>query len=233
MIRWTVESSRQNSRRTVIGSHEDIIITNTAVLWSDEGVADGQIPAGSHQFSFSLRFQPDGPLPPSLHSTYGNIVYEVEAVIVKKASTDFNSSVANVTTSPIELLYSSVIDPNTTPGVLEPKLLQVQRSLRFLCCASGSISLTARIPRSWFSVGIGDAIPLEVDIENGSSRQIRLRANLIKSATYFADDYCHHTQQLRNFLLVNSGLVQPGSSLSWRPPPLPFRTQSHPSLTAR
>ena len=56
-VGWTPggESSSSNPYR------EDYI-TGTAVLWSDERVLDGQIPAGSHQFSFlakiSTRWSP-------------------------------------------------------------------------------------------------------------------------------------------------------------------------------
>ena len=68
-----------------------------------------------------------------------------------------------------------------------------------------------------------------MDIENGSSRRIILQANLIKNVAYFAEGR-RYPVQLRNFLLVNSGLVQPGSSLSWRPPPLSI-PDTEPSIT--
>ena len=146
----------------------------------------------------------------------GKIVYEVKAVIIKTAALKFNTKFA------VELPYSPAIaaDPSLTPGVLEPKILQVQKTLYCLCCASGPISMTARIPRSGYCIGVGDTIPLEVDIENGSSRQIRqLQAILIRVVTYIAQG--HHRPEPKKLLDVSSGTpIQPGSSSTWKPPPL-------------
>ena len=215
-VRWShTEGSGDNQRTVTYYSHEDYI-ANTAVLWSNDSAPGGQIAPGSYQFQFSLRFQADGPLPPSFQGTVGKIVYEVEAVIIKTAALKFNTKFA------VELPYSPAIaaDPSLTPGVLEPKILQVQKTLCCLCCASGPISMTARIPRSGYCIGVGDTIPLEVDIENGSSRQIRqLRAILIRMVTYIAQG--HHRPEPKNVLLVGSGTpIQPGNSSTWRPPPL-------------
>ena len=192
---WSETHGSGEHRRTVTYySHEDYI-ANTAVLWSNDSAPGGQIAAGSYQFQFSLRFQADGgPLPPSFHGTVGKIVYEVEAVIIKTAALKFNTKFA------VELPYSPAIaaDPSLTPGVLEPKILQVQKTLCCLCCASGPISITARIPRSGYCIGVGDTIPLEVDIENGSSRQIRqLQAILIRMVTYIAQG--HHRPEPKNY----------------------------------
>ena len=105
----------------------------------------------------------------------------MEAVLIKTATLIFNNRFS------VELPYFTVADPNITPGVLEPKLLQVQKTLCCLCCASGPISITARISRSGFCIGVGDSIPLEMDVENGSNRQIRqLQAILIRQVTYIA-----------------------------------------------
>ena len=220
---WSeTEGSGDNERTVTYYSHEDYI-ANTAVLWSKDSAPGGQIAPGSYQFQFSLRFQADGgPLPPSFHSTVGKIVYEVEAVIIKTAALKFNTKFA------VELPYSPAIAAD--PGVLEPKILQVQKTLCCLCCASGPISITARIPRSGYCIGVGDTIPLEVDIENGSSRQIRqLQAILIRMVTYIAQG--HHRSQPKNLLLVSSGTpIQPGNSSTWRPPPLSI-PDTEPSIT--
>ena len=214
-VQWSEERGSGDSRHTVTYySHEDYI-ANTAVVWSNENAPDGQIAAGSHQFPFSLRFQADVPLPPSFIGRAGQIIYEVEAKLVKTATLKFNTKYS------VELPYFTVADPNLTPGVLEPKLLQVQKTLCCLCCASGPISITARIPRSGFCIGVGDSIPLEVDVENGSNRQIRqLQAILVRQVTYTANGGGKTTES-KNVLRVNSGTnIQPGSSSSWIPPPL-------------
>ena len=145
----------------------------------------------------------------------GKIVYEVEAVIVKTAALKFNKKFS------VELPFSPVVDLNFTPGVLEPKILQDQKTVCCLCCASGPISLTARIPRSGYCIGV-DGIPFEVDVENGSNRRIRgLRASLVRQVIYFAQG--HRRLEVRNIGLLNSDTPIPaGQSSSWKPPPLPI-----------
>ena len=206
-----------NNEATVTYNAQEDYIANTTVLWSNDSAPGGQIAPGSYKFQFSLRFQADGgPLPPSFHGNLGKIVYEVEAVIIKTAALNFNTKFA------VELPYSPAIaaDPSLTPGVLEPKILQVQKTVCYLCCASGPISITARIPRSGYCIGEGDTIPLEVDIENGSSRQIRqLQAILFRMVTYTA--HGNHVPEQKYLLVVSSGTpIQPGNSSTWRPPPL-------------
>ena len=107
-----------------------------------------------------MKFEADGPLPSTFAGPFGKIVYEVEAVIVKTAGPKFNKRFS------LQLPFSPVVDPNLTPGALEPKIQQVQKTLQCLCCASGPILLTARIPRTGPCIGV-DAIPFEVDLENG------------------------------------------------------------------
>ena len=193
----------------------------TAVVWSKDSAPDKQLAAGSYQFPFSLKFQASGPLPPSFHSDVGQIVYEVEAVIMKSS---FKSNKKFSVELPI-----SEVDANLIPGILEPKILQVQKTLCCLCCASGPITLTAHIPRRGFCIGI-DGIPFEVDIGNGSNREIRkLQASLVKLIKYTADG--HHQFDRRILQVVNSDTsIQPGMSSSWKPLLLcPFLLQSHQS----
>ena len=214
---WKETSGTGENRQTnTYHSHEDYI-ANTAVLWSKDSAPGGQIAAGSYQFQFSLRFlagHDQTPLPPSFHGTVGKIVYEVEAVIVKSAL-KFNKKFS------VEVPYVPVVDLNFTAEVFEPKILQVQKTVCCLCCASGPISLTARIPRSGFCIGI-DAIPFEVDVENGSNRHIRwLQALLIRRVIYFAQGNRHF--EVRNIGHLNNNTpIQPGNSTSWKPPPLPI-----------
>ena len=186
-------------------------IANTAVLWSKDTAPGGKIESGSYQFPFSLKFEADGPFPSTFAGPFGKIVYEVEAVIVKTAGPKFNKKFS------VQLPFSLVVDPNLTPGALEPKIQQIQKTLQ-LCCASGPISLTARIPRTGFCIGI-DAIPFEVDLENGSNRRVKeLRVSLVKQVIYSAHGHIHIDQ--RNVSILNSNTpVQPGTTTSWKPAP--------------
>ena len=223
-VLWTETSgSGEDEETETYQAHEDYI-ANTAVLWSKDTAPGAKIESGSYQFPFSLKFQANGPLPSPFVGLYGKIVYEVEAVIVKTAALKFNKKFS------VQLPFSPVVDPNLTPAALEPKILQVQKTLCCLCCTSGPILLTARIPRTGFCIGI-DAIPFEVDLENGSNRRVeQLRVSLVRQATYFAQG--GRCMDQKNIAVLNSDApIQPGTTTSWKPAPLSI-PNTEPVITA-
>ena len=210
-VRWSEQRGSGKRRRTVTYSSREDYFGQTAVLWSKETAPGHQLAPGSYQFQFSLRF-PGNPsdLPPPFQGSFGRIVYELEGVIVKTAVLKFDKR------STVELPFSpALVNPNVVPNVLEPKILQVQKTLCCLCCKSGPISITARMPRKGFCIGV-DAIPFEVDIENGSNRRVRyLQAKLVKSVVYTAEG--NHQYDHWTVAFVNSDPIEPGRSLSWKP----------------
>ena len=214
-VRWS-ESSGSGEHQTTVNyhSHEDFIY-QTITLWSSDNALNHELSPGSYQFPFALSLQPSGrPLPPSFEDTVGHIRYEIEATIVKASALKRNKRItARVAVAP-------VVDPNIVPNVRIPKVLQVEKTLCCLCCASGPISLTARVPRTGFCI-VQDAIPFEVDIENGSNRQIRqLVAQLQKKVVYTAQG--HHRHSIKTVAGVASDPIEPYSSRSWRAPlPVP------------
>ena len=179
-----------------------------------ENAPNHELSPGSYQFPFALTLQPSGrPLPPPFEGPIGHIRYEVEATIVRANALKPDKRItARVAVAP-------VVDPNIVPYVRLPKVLQVEKTLSCLCCASGPVSLTARVPRTGFCI-VQDAIPFEVDIENGSNRRIRkLVAQLQKQVIYTAQG--HHRYSIRTVAGLGSDPIEPGNSRSWRPPPLP------------
>ena len=205
-VRWSP------GRRTY-HSHEDFVY-QTVIVWSRDNAPNHELSPGSYQFPFALTFQPSGrPLASSFEGTVGHIRYEIEATIVKASGLQRNKRITE------QIAVAPVVDPNVVRNVRLPKVLQVEKTLCCLCCASGPISLTARVPRSGFCI-VQDAIPFEVDIENGSNRRIRqLVAQLQKRVVYTAQG--HHLHSIKTIAGVASDHIEPGNSRSWRPPPLP------------
>ena len=191
-------------------SYEDFIY-QTVIVWSRDNAPNHELSPGSYQFPFALTFQPSGRrLPSSFEGTVGHIRYEIEATIVKASARK---------TITEQIAVAAVVDPNVVQNVRLPKVLQVEKTLCCLCCASGPISLTARVPRTGFCIA-QDAIPFEVDIENGSNRRIRqLVAQLQKRVVYTAEG--HHLHSIKTIAEVASDPIEPGNSRSWQPPPLP------------
>ena len=107
----------------------------------------------------------------------------------------------------------TVVDLNKIPGVLIPRTQFVRKAP---CLYTGSILLSARIPRNCFCVGGTDAIPLEVDVTNDSAARIRfLRAKLKQRITYSTDDL---TQiQSKTIVSMKSEPIRAGINFSWKP----------------
>ena len=211
-VQWTESSSSDNQRSNTYHSHEDYV-SQVAIVWDKETAPNRELSPGTYEFPFSLKLQTSGrPLPPSFEGTYGRIRYEIEATIIKASSLKRNQRItAQVTLAP-------AVDFNDVPDVKLPKMLQVDKTLCCLCCASGPISLTARVPRTGFCV-LQDTLSFEADIENGSNRRIKqLVAQLQRQVIYSAMG--HHQYDISILAEVCSDPIEAGSILSWKPPPL-------------
>ena len=188
-------------------------VYESVIVWKRENAPNHELPPGSYQFPFVLKLQTSArPLPPSFEGRYGRIRYEIVATIVQASMLKSWKRISE------QVVIASVVDPNTVPGVELPKVLQVEKTFCCLCCASGPISLTARVPRTGYCVN-QDAIPFEVDVENGSNKCIRrLVAQLQRRVFYTARNY--HRVEVITLEEVSSDPIDAGRSLSWRPPPL-------------
>ena len=165
---------------------------------------------GSHSFPFSLQLVGNN-LPPSYEGTVGRIRYTLTSKIIKSGSLKRNKTCEAV------LTVASVVDINS-PSLLQPQSMEVQKTLCCLCCASGPIVITARIPRSGYCT-VTDAIPLEVIIENGSNRNIRnVAARLRKVVQYTARG--HHRYDFVMLASIVSDRITAHGSLTWCPTPI-------------
>ena len=221
---WSETVGTGEERRTVDYSDKRECAKNTVVLWSNDDAPDNCLQEGDYEFPFSLSLK--GEVPSTFDGERGHIRYEVTAIIVK-SKLNKNKVVSK------KIRVHELLDLNTLPGVKEPVIKQDEKTLCCLCCASGPISLTARIPRSGFFCG-KDKIPLEVEVENGSSRPIEhVSAKLKKEVTFIGHNRetslhnsesevrqaPHRSVQRRVDTIAEaaSDPVAPGSSLSWSP----------------
>ena len=205
-VRWT----EQHGQSTVAFlSHETYLITFVRV-WDKETCGGSSFPVGSHSFSFSLQLVGNN-LPPSHEGRFGRIRYTLTSNIAKSGLLKRNKTCEAV------LTIGSVVDINT-PSLLQPRSMEVQKTICCLCCASGPIVITARIPRSGYWT-VTDAIPLEVIIENGSNRNIRnVAARLRKVVQYTArGKYRYDFVKLASIV---SDRITAHGSLTWCPTPI-------------
>lgn len=157
--------------------------------------------AGIHEFAFSF-YLPQMPLATSFEGKHGSVRYWVKAelhrpwmlpVKVKKEFTVFEH-----------------IDINT-PLLLAPQAGTKEKTLCCWFCASGPISLSAKIERKGYTPG--ESIQIFAEVENCSSRVVVPKAALYQTQTFFAKGKGKQIQQLVSNLRGDS-LAQ-GKSQSW------------------
>ena len=187
------------------------------VLWTNDDAPDNELEKGEYRFPFVLPLE--GTVPSTFSGEHGRIQYEVSAIIDKsKRGKD-----DKVITVPVPAVHE-LLDLNTLPDVREPKTKQEEKTICCLCCASGPISLTARISRTGFFCG-KDRIGLKVELENGSSRPVdKVSAEIRKEVHYTAQPtdgtgglLGGSRHRYETIVEVASDAVEPGSSLSWSP----------------
>ena len=206
-VQWT-ESKRNCPTENYI-SHESYLNGGTRV-WDKETSAGGeQFPVCNRQFPFSIQLGNN--LPTTYEDSVGYIKYTIEASVVRD---DFKKS-DTVCTTNIKVIDAVKIN---RPDLLQPKSMEVQKTLDSFCCTSGPIVITARIPRTGYCIQL-DSIPVEVSVENGSSREIqKIIASIHKLVTYTAQgqDRC----DIHEVTSVGSQPVRPHDTVIWQPPPI-------------
>ena len=166
---------------------------------------------GPGSFSFPFQFVIPSHVPSSFHfyerSTSASISYKIEGRAVTGAFRfDHKAS------TPICILrLTGISGPNEVKSAREVKRKQVG----CLCCIAGVVAFIAKLPRTGYCVTNGDVIPLTVDIQNNSTRVIKMRAKIIQQVTLFVREYS--TFSRNTVAKIFSEPIQPGASYVWNP----------------
>ncbi|XP_075934333.1 arrestin domain-containing protein 3-like [Anarhichas minor] len=189
---YTEEVEYLQHRDTLIGEDRD-----------EEGPEEGLtvLHAGLHEFAFSFNL-PQMALATSFEGKHGSVRYWVKAelhrpwllpVKVKK-----------------EFIVFEHIDINT-PLLLAPQAGSKEKTLCCWFCASGPISLSAKIERKGYTPG--ESIQIFAEVENCSSRVVVPKAALYQTQTFFAKGKGKQIQQLVSNLRGDP--LPQGKSQSW------------------
>ena len=169
---------------------------------------------GPGSFSFPFRFIIPPHVPSSFNfrdGTYacGNISYKIAA----RAVTGAFRFDHKVSTEILILRLTSCSATNHMAPVQEVKRKQVG----CLCCAAGDVEFVAKLPRTGFCVtkSNGDVIPLTVNVQNNSTRLIKMKAKIIQQVTLSVREYCHVSN--KSMAKISSEVIQPGASYVWSP----------------
>ena len=169
-------------------------------------------PIGPGSFSFRFQFI----VPPHVPSTFshtntglfndgkGSISYELEGVGVTGLFRFDDKTAAEI-----------VIQRETSiRGQTQAPVRQVKRGqVGCLCCYAGNVEFIAKVPRTGYCVA--DKIPLTVDVENSSTKAIRMEAKLVRRIAFYVYSYdCTSTDTVAR---VSSDPISPGDTITWSP----------------
>ena len=226
-VRWSETSGSGQNQTTVSYSSNEEYISSSVVLW-DKTVngQGGDFPVGSYRFNFSLQLKGvhcGTNLPASYTGTVGSISYSLEARISKSVLKLDEKAVAT-------LNVGNVVDINGRPQLASPLAMEVRKTLCCLCCASGPIVITARIPRTGFCAGY-DTIPVEITVENGSNRQVQyLQISLTRKVIYTARG--RHRYDIKILQTARTTrAIAPNETTVVRPDPIPVPSDIPPTQT--
>lgn len=173
------------------------------------GVSDGDCPeegltvlqTGLHEFAFSFNL-PQMALATSFEGKHGSVKYWVKAELHRPWLLPVKAKK--------EFIVFEHIDINT-PLLLAPQAGTKEKTLCCWFCASGPISLSAKIERKGYTPG--ESIQIFAEVENCSSRVVVPKAALYQTQTFFAKGKGKEIQQLVSNLRGDP--LPQGKSQSW------------------
>ena len=220
-VHWSEVQSSGNSTYVVHYESDEQYLNCFAILWDKHNAGGSAFPVGIYRFNFSLQLAAPK-LPASYEGTVGQIRYTVEARVVKQGLLKSDTTAKAII--PVANLVTI-----SSPQLMSPVSMEVQKTLCCLCCTSGPIVMNVRIPRTGFCIK-NDSIPIEVSVENGSSREIRqVTASIHKQVLYTARG--RHRHDLNDINTIRSELITSHNSIIWRPNPLTI-PETSPTLTS-
>ena len=215
---WS-ESSGSVKFRSTYTYADETYVNLRAIVWTKEQVPTQELHAGIHNFPF--RFQLPARLPPSFQGPIGWIRYYVEGTIGTGTL-----KLDHTVKAPITVV--EIVDINVS-HLQTPLHAEKQKTLALCCflCTSAPITLNVELCRHGFCYG--DIIPLKTTLENGSSRRLRLRAQLLQVIVYKRHNgYYNRLQKV--VACIASRQLEPRTTTTWNPEELVVPGHIEPTL---
>uniref|UniRef100_A0A3B1JJW0 Arrestin C-terminal-like domain-containing protein n=1 Tax=Astyanax mexicanus TaxID=7994 RepID=A0A3B1JJW0_ASTMX len=176
-VRW---SERRNDRNHTYHSHERYFKIKQVFIQDPSKPDSNVVRPGRHVYPFSFQL-PHGNMPPSFKGFYGSIKYTLEV------SLDRSWKMARTATAEINFL------PKFAAGgpLLNPQSGGIDKKMTLF--TSGSASLNATIDRMGYV--LGDTIKVSTNINNSSSRELKLKYSLEQRQTFLAQGRSKHSSK--------------------------------------
>jgi len=184
--------------------HGEVYCAKSTILLDNRNqLARQTLPAGEHRFPFRFRLT-GSRLPTSFKGSLGYISYFVGAKVVR------SSSKKDIVAS-VEIPFVETVDINCDQ-LLKPVCIEGKKTVYNLHGASSPSTLRVKLDRSGFC--IGERIPIQADIQNGSGRNVTLQAKLVRKSQFGAAD--HQVDCTSEVLKTVSGpQIAPADSFQW------------------
>lgn len=204
LVRWTetyTTGSGQSQRtHTVTYKSEETYVNQAIILWSNEQTPHRKIGPGT--FDLPFQFVIPAHCLGSFEGSVGSIRYGLHAHIkTGLLHRDHNIEV------PIQV--NRVRDINI-PQLMAPVNQSKHKQVGFFCFGS-NVDFTVSLSCTGFC--IGHNLPLTVNVENGSSRRIKMRASVQRLCNYHAQGHTRFDK--RKIVTVTSPHISPHSQYIW------------------
>ena len=204
-VAWNETGQQENGRtnnRIPYHSRESFV-EHAMVVWMSEQSPDGTLGAGaySYEFQFSLPSNSLG----SFEGCYGSISYVIYGLLRKGKPLHPDHK--------IEVCFPVLRSTDVNVTQFKAPVRQSRRKKVGFSCCSNDIELTASLSRTGFC--IGQNVPVNINIVNGSFRRVKIRASVKKQCKYYAQGHSMcETTRLASVLCPD---IITNSQYSWSP----------------
>lgn len=204
-VHWTetrtVSTGQTTVTYTVPYDAKETYVEQTNVVWNSEESPSGAIGPGTYSYRFEFTLPPN--VLPSFEGQYGKIEY----VLCGHIKTGHLLQRDQKTEEQIRV---NIIRDVNLPEFAVSAHQTAQKQVG-CCCFASSLEHTADVPRTGFS--IGSNVPVTVNVVNGTSRRIRMRASIKKVVVYYAKG--NSRRERKKLVSVVSPDIAPHSQHSW------------------
>ena len=190
---------------------QETYVENSIPLWNSQQSCSGTIGPGSFSFPFQFVIPPHVPSSFNFRDgayLHGYISYRIKAYAVTGAF-QFHHKVST------EIFISRLTSCSET-SLMAPVREVRRKEVGCLCCAAGDVEFIAKLPRTGYCVTPdGDKIPLTVDVQNNSTRLIKMKAKIIQRVTMSVRENVFVS--IKSMTKISSEIIQPGVSYVWSP----------------
>lgn len=193
-VTWTVVTGVGDERTETEYNNKVKYIKKRDVLWTKES---SELTAGENSFPFTIKLPKDAA--PSFKGQHGEVEYKIKAKLTEGKDTKHKAKKVHVTVAEdgADLMRSC----------MEPQTFDKDAQVRLLCFNFGTMSMICKLPRTGFSPG--EAIPIDVHVENQSTKIVNIQAILLRKDTFTSKQ--GRRKYLRNELTsIDSPPIQPG-----------------------